>query len=228
MQLDGALMESCLELILIMEFSTTWIFLTKSSCIDISVIWNYKHSYRWITVHRRPSKVLEENTHLGYMHACSVSKLCPTLCDSMDRSPPGSSLYGILQARILVGCHFLLQGIFPHLGVEPVSQVPCIGRQVLYHQCYLWSPNKTHDNMDECQGHYAEWKKTVSKGYVPYEFIYVIFSKRQNYSNQWFPGNIYCMITTIWHSEKGNRIKVSGFQRFTSGGEMNRWNTEDS
>ena len=26
---------------------------------------------------------------------------CPTLCDSMDRSPPGSSVHGILQARIL-------------------------------------------------------------------------------------------------------------------------------
>ena len=26
---------------------------------------------------------------------------CPTLCDSMDHSPPGSSVHGILQARIL-------------------------------------------------------------------------------------------------------------------------------
>ena len=26
---------------------------------------------------------------------------CLTLCDSMDCSPPGSSVYGILQARIL-------------------------------------------------------------------------------------------------------------------------------
>ena len=26
---------------------------------------------------------------------------CPTLCDSVDCSPPGSSVHGILQARIL-------------------------------------------------------------------------------------------------------------------------------
>ena len=26
---------------------------------------------------------------------------CPTLCDPMDYSPPGSSVHGILQARIL-------------------------------------------------------------------------------------------------------------------------------
>ena len=30
-----------------------------------------------------------------------VTKLCPTLCNPMDCSPPGSSVHGILQARIL-------------------------------------------------------------------------------------------------------------------------------
>ena len=30
-----------------------------------------------------------------------VTQPCPTLCDPMDRSPPGSSVHGILQARIL-------------------------------------------------------------------------------------------------------------------------------
>jgi len=29
------------------------------------------------------------------------TQLCPTLCDPMDSSPPGSSVHGILQARIL-------------------------------------------------------------------------------------------------------------------------------
>ena len=33
---------------------------------------------------------------------------CPTLCDPIDSSPPGSPISGILQARTL-GCHFLLQ-----------------------------------------------------------------------------------------------------------------------
>ena len=32
---------------------------------------------------------------------CSVTQLCPTLCDPMDCSRPGSSVHGILQARIL-------------------------------------------------------------------------------------------------------------------------------
>ena len=32
---------------------------------------------------------------------CLVTKLCPTLCDSMDNSPQVSSVRGIFQARIL-------------------------------------------------------------------------------------------------------------------------------
>ena len=43
----------------------------------------------------------------AYMHANSLQS-CPTLCDPMDSSPPGSSVHRILQARVLVGCHFLL------------------------------------------------------------------------------------------------------------------------
>ena len=30
-----------------------------------------------------------------------VAQLCPTLCDPVNCSPPGSSVHGILQARIL-------------------------------------------------------------------------------------------------------------------------------
>ena len=41
-----------------------------------------------------------------------VPLLCPTVCDPMDCSSPGSSVHGILQARTLgVGCHFFLQCI---------------------------------------------------------------------------------------------------------------------
>ena len=35
------------------------------------------------------------------VHACSVTQLFLTLCDPMDCSPPGSSVHGILQARVL-------------------------------------------------------------------------------------------------------------------------------
>ena len=35
------------------------------------------------------------------MCACPVAQLCPTLCDSIDCSLPGSSVHVIFQARIL-------------------------------------------------------------------------------------------------------------------------------
>ena len=46
-------------------------------------------------------------------------QLCPTLCDPIDGSPPGSPVSGILQARTGVGCHFLLQCV----KVKSESQV---------------------------------------------------------------------------------------------------------
>ena len=33
--------------------------------------------------------------------AAKLLQLCPTLCDPIDGSPPGSSVHGILQARTL-------------------------------------------------------------------------------------------------------------------------------
>ena len=48
---------------------------------------------------------------------CSVAQLCPTLCDPRDCSLLGSSVHGILQARILEWAAIvLLQGILPTQG----------------------------------------------------------------------------------------------------------------
>ena len=57
---------------------------------------------------------------LSSSHVCVCPKLrqsCPTLCDPVDCSLPGSSVCGILQARILeLGCQALHQGIFSTQG----------------------------------------------------------------------------------------------------------------
>ena len=45
---------------------------------------------------------------------CLVVQSCPTLCDPMDYSPQGSPLsMGSPGQNTGVGCHALLQGIFP-------------------------------------------------------------------------------------------------------------------
>ena len=38
---------------------------------------------------------------VSIMCSYSVAQLCPILCDLINCSPPGSSVYGIFQARIL-------------------------------------------------------------------------------------------------------------------------------
>ena len=48
-----------------------------------------------------------------------VVQSCPTLYDPMDCSPPGSSVYGILQASILEWLPFLSPGDFPKPGIKP-------------------------------------------------------------------------------------------------------------
>ena len=48
---------------------------------------------------------------------CLVSQSCLTLCDSMDHSPPGTSVHrDSLGENTGVGCHALLQGIFQTRG----------------------------------------------------------------------------------------------------------------
>ena len=53
------------------------------------------------------------------VHAQSLQP-CPTLCDPIDCSPPGSSAHGILQARIL-GWLFPSPGDLLNPGIEPRS-----------------------------------------------------------------------------------------------------------
>ena len=59
-----------------------------------------------------------------------VTELCPTLCDPLD--PPGSSVRGILQARILEWVAIPFRGIFLTRGSNP-SLLPC--QQVVYLSC---------------------------------------------------------------------------------------------
>ena len=62
--------------------------------------------------------------------ATAIVKAEVTLRESMDCSLPGSSVHGILQARIQYGSHSLLQEILPTQGSNP-GHPRC--RQILYH-----------------------------------------------------------------------------------------------
>ena len=75
--------------------------------------------------------------HLKKLCVCMCFKSlqsCPTLCNPMDGSSPGSSVCGILQARILewVVMPSFRGSSWPREQTH-VSYVSCIGRRVLYH-----------------------------------------------------------------------------------------------
>ena len=50
-----------------------------------------------------------------------IPQSCPTLCNSMGYSPPGSSVHGISQARILEWVAIPYPGDLPDPGIEPTS-----------------------------------------------------------------------------------------------------------
>ena len=56
---------------------------------------------------------------------CSVSKPCPTLCDSMDCSHTGSFVHGVLQAGILerVTISFCSQQLWGQLQWDPILRL---------------------------------------------------------------------------------------------------------
>ena len=57
---------------------------------------------------------------LAWVHA-KLLQSCPTLCNPMGYSPPGSSLHGIPQARILERVAMPPPGDLPNPGMKPMS-----------------------------------------------------------------------------------------------------------
>ena len=75
-----------------------------------------------------------------------VAQLCSTLCNPIDGSPPGSSVPGILQARILEWAAISFsRGSSQARGWTWVS---CIGRQILYHLSH--SRASTRSSLSAC------------------------------------------------------------------------------
>ena len=69
---------------------------------------------------------------------CLVTQSCPTLCDPMNCSPPGSSIHGnSLGKNTGVGCRALRQGILPTRGSK--SCLPHC-KQILHHLSHQGSP----------------------------------------------------------------------------------------
>ena len=101
----------------------------KETLVQSYSVWGVKENCS------RDHEIFLKGKHSGRKHCCwQVTKSCLTQSDPMDCSPPGSSVHGIFQARILeqVAIPFP-RGSSWCRDWTHVSCVSCIGSQILYH-----------------------------------------------------------------------------------------------
>ena len=93
--------------------------LTDSKPVSFALYHQFIH---WKRIFKLPGNSLIQNLNLGCMHAQSLQS-CPTVCDPVDGSLPGSSLWDSPGKNSGVGCHFLLQCI--KVGTESEVAQSC-------------------------------------------------------------------------------------------------------
>ena len=86
-----------------------------------------------------------------HIHMCMRAQLCPTLCNPMDYSLPGSSVHGLFQAKILEWVAMASsRGSSRPRDQTHIFCISLIGRHILYH-CATWKPiRKTLIWKDTC------------------------------------------------------------------------------
>ena len=114
-------------------------------CIAKQIIYTYTdiHPFK-ILFPYRPLQSIKKSS-LCYTvgpYCVLVDHSCQTLCDPVDRSPPGSSVHGVLQARILEWVAMpSSRGSSQSMNIIQVSYVSGIVKCILYHYCHLESPS---------------------------------------------------------------------------------------
>ena len=109
-------------------YTYTGTFTIKNHIFFVIRLFYNKHLWE-LAQERAIGKHIDSKTgHPRFM--CLVVQSCPTLCDPMDCSLPGSCVHGDSPGKNTgKGCHALLQGIFPTQGSNTGLQ-HC--RQILY------------------------------------------------------------------------------------------------
>ena len=107
---------------------------------------------------------------------CLVAQFCPTVCESMDYSPPGFSVHGNSPGKNTgVGCHGLYQGIFPTQGLNPCL-LHC--RQILY----LLSHQGNHQRLWETTIRLMITQESIGKILKHCGLVCYVLLKKQNKS----------------------------------------------
>ena len=91
----------------------------------------------------------QDNVNMKSESESEVAQSCPTLCDLMDCSLPGSSVQGIFQARVLEWITISFsRGSSQARDQTSISCVSCIGRWILYH-CATWETKGERGERDK-------------------------------------------------------------------------------
>ena len=108
-----------------MSGGNVWVYLAKNI---------FKKQIYCFSDHEKVNRIKKlKNDVLMYICCYLVTKSCLTLCDPVDCSPPGFSIHGISQARILewiASSFWDLPGDLPNPGIEPVA--PALAGRFLY------------------------------------------------------------------------------------------------
>ena len=105
-------------------WNTSFTFPSPHICLHYSCAWKY------------PFLLLVSRSCV-----CMCAQSCLTLCDPMDCSPPGCSVHGISQARILEWIAIsYFRGPSQPRDWTLIFCISYIGRQALYHQRHLGRP----------------------------------------------------------------------------------------
>ena len=132
---------------------------------------------------------IKKNT--GFVVLCCkcvlVAQSCPILCDPMYCSPPGPSVHGILQAKILkwIAIPFS-KGDLPDPGIESKSSVLQADSLHLSHTailCYIW--------------------KQISVQAIEWEMIYLTYksSSQPSMQKSWSSEMLMLLLAFLYQSE---------------------------
>ena len=110
----------------------------ESSCTiggNVNCCSHYEKQYGGSLIKLKNSYHMIQQSHAML---CLVAQSCPTLCNPIHYGPPGSSVHGDSPGKNTeVGCHVLLQGIFP---TQELNQSLLHCRRILYQLSYQGNP----------------------------------------------------------------------------------------
>ena len=139
---------------------------------------------------------------------CWVAQSCLTLCDPMDYCSPGSVVHGDSPGKKTgVGCHALLQGIFPTQGLNP-GLLHCRWIHQLSHKS-VFTPIPKKSNAKEC----SNYHRIVPISHTSKVIFKILQARLQQYKNRALPD-----IQAGFRKGRGTRDQIAN----------NQWITEKS